>query len=578
MSSFWERLLNLLSVLWSRDSREAMRRSEIRKLRLALRSLQPPVYRHSTSQLLPGFAERVLALRQHLAPIAALLGATLRNAEPRLADRYRDELVELRLPDDLLSRLELLREEALRERLAASPAPAEELHKADLEMAELLRASTYSACGPIDEELTDLELLADLCQYDFLKLLRWFDPRLPSDADPAAATRHRFQAVSGLQVLGELEDLHFVLAPLRISEGMERDLVVLLVRLQRERASETREPLIQALARLRSFLEHSLNPSILLSLIRILQGDPFLQITFPRQQRPALKPYLDRFIQRYRAAGERLLRETREKALDQEIRKLFPGAELLEIGGYGEALGRSLAEAGFTPFGWVRPLRLLRSFACAHFERGIREGVSRLVEEGVFADPAFQENLGAAFRGCDAIREKIDGFEEQMRGADPVSSRALQEQLNSHLQGRPAGATLNRIVEAIDGKARMLVETGAAALYNLGSLLFAALIDLKAASPERVKNLKSIGGARNREFLQSLAQSYGTIRSFVSVLGHFTPLPGAADCAGGSAASAAGAAGGTPPAGAAAVGAGGSRGAADVPEPFQEEEEEEEEK
>ena len=524
MMEWWDRLLRLLAALWPRDSREAMRRGEMRKIRLALRSLHPPVYRPSSAQLLPGFAERVLDLRQHLAPVTQLLDRTLRNGEPRLAERFRDELVELHLPDELLSRLEMLREEPLRERLAQTASPAEELKRLDREVVELLRACSDCAIA-VDEPLTDLDYLADLCRYDFPQLLRAFDPRFPTEPEAAAETRHRFQPVDGRQVLGELEDLYFLLASARFPEGMERDLVALLIRLQRERAAETREPLLQALARLRGFLEHSFPPSLVLHLIRALQGDPFLQLEFPRERRASLQPYLDRFVRRYRASAERLLREGRERALEQDVQRLFAGVELLQIEGYGDELVQSLTEAGLPPFRHVRPLRLLRSFACTHFDRRIRDGVLKLLEEGVFGDRTFQHSLVEAFRGCEALREKFEAFELGLKSEDPASSRALREHLQRLGLGKPLSPAAGRTVEAIDERARRLLEEGAAVVFNLGGLLFGLLNDLKTGGAERVKNLRSIGGARNRELLEGLAQGYGAIRGFVQIIGHFTSLP-----------------------------------------------------
>ncbi len=524
MMDWWDRLLRIFSTFWVRDSREAMRRGEMRKIRLALKGLHPPVYRPSSSQLLPGFAERVLALRQHLAPVAALLEKTLRHSDPRLAERFRDELVELHLHDELLSRLELLREEPLRERLATSSAPAAEMKKLDGEMVELLRAC--SDCAPaVDEALTDLDFLADLCRYDFVQLLQGFDPRFPAEPEASPETRHRFQPVDGRQVLGELEDLYFVLASTRIPEEMERELVVLLIRLQRERAAESREPLLQALVRLRGFIEHALNPTLVLNLIRALQGDPFLQLEFPRERRPALQPYLDRFVRRYRQIGERILREEREKELELEVQRLFEGAELLEVAGYGEDTARALADAGLASYRQVRPLRLLRSFACAHFGREIRDAVLKLLQEGGVEDRALHQTLNDSFYGCEGVREKIETFEDGLRSADPVSAQALREQMERHAQGKPAAAAVNRIVEAIDEQARRIVEEGAAAFFHLGSLLYGLLNDAKASGSERVKNIRTIGGAHNREFLAGLAQGYAAIRSFVQIMGHFTPLP-----------------------------------------------------
>lgn len=530
IGTWWKDLLSLLSVIWTRDPQEVERRRELRRIRVRLRSLQPPVYRAAAAQVLPAFAEQVLAVARLLKPICLLLQKTTRNSDPRLADRYQDFLLEALLPEDLRRMFGRLQEQAVQDRLSGSDSPEEEMERLKQEHAEFVRELSASALERVDEEMADLEAVADLCRYDYMKLLRMFDPYFPADplASPAEsvpqAVQYEFLPVEGGRILGELQDFYFVLAPVRLLPGLEGNLDTLLLRLQREKAEHSRETLLKTCSRLRGFLERALAGETVLDLIRILQNDPAFQPEAGKERLSFREIYLERFSRRFREVGEQILWERREKALADEIRELFQDADLLEIIGYDDEIAATLAERGFSTFTQVRTLRLLRSFVCSLFEGNIRDPVKRLLVEGYFADRTFQESLSDTFLGCETIRDSIDRFEQELRGGELLALQTLRQYLKQDEQGKPIGPVLNKMVDTIDYSARKLVEEGAGLFYRLGNLLYEILGDLKKSAPERVTNIKVIGGNYNRDFLQGLLAGYGDLRSFVRIMSRFTVL------------------------------------------------------
>jgi len=103
MAGLLDLLRQLISSLLYRGE-EGSKRLELRNIHQRLRGYKPPLFRPRGAVLLPGLAARLLQLSRSLEPLQAVFRQTLSHEDSETAQRYRDWLVEARLPSNLEAR------------------------------------------------------------------------------------------------------------------------------------------------------------------------------------------------------------------------------------------------------------------------------------------------------------------------------------------------------------------------------------------------------------------------------------------------------------------------------------------
>jgi hypothetical protein len=520
MASVFDYLQDLLFALFSRNPQEAEKRRALRPLLDRLRQVQPRPYRRSSGHLLPAFGYSLLQLAYLLAPMADLFNRTLYGEDARMAERYRQQLAVFRLPEAKAGRLADFAFEAMRARALASDGPMKELDLIGEEFEQLLSAFAGPEFEDFDKDYAATDRLASLCRHDLSNFFDLFDPGF----NPAQKTRKpSFQPVPGKKALQELLDLYFVLAGVAFSEGVESNLNILLARLERDRAAGGKERVRTILSRLDKLLGRELSPELLLTLIRVIQEDPAANPRVLSEEVPCLMAVKEELQAAFQKDRERVQREINEKSIGGDLETLLSGAEPLEVPGYNEAIGRELSFRGFDTFLRVKPLSILKSFLLAHFERGLKDRLKRLLVEGTFANRIFENMFSNAFYGCEGLLPRMRLLEDALQSG-PLAAEKLARFLQLHDQGKPVAPLISKTVEALEQDVRRLVDEGASSFYNLSVIMGETLQDARQQAPALISNVKAIGGRANKEFLAGLASGLTSLQLFIKIMRNFTEI------------------------------------------------------
>ena len=521
MASLLDTLLDFIRTFFTSDLKEAQRKKDLREINSSLRLLNPSYFKASTGQLLPGLASYILLLWRLSEQLAAILERTAYNQDNRLAERYRDFLLQARLPENENRKIAAFSYDRIKARITSAASLKEELQKLDEEFKVLMTSFSGEEFIHINEEIAQLEQLHNLGRFDYSKIISLFDSKFDSKDRSEMISA---SLVTGEEAITELLDLFFILAGIDLTKGVERNFTNLLKRLERERASKSIAEIKQLLVRLDKLFKQSISPQILLNLIRAINKDPYLNPKSEKIVKPHLQSYMERLANRYKMAKERILREERERTVVHELKELFHDADLLELKGYNSHLSQTLAYNNFLSFSHIKPICILKSFLYAKFQNNLREALKKLVLEGYFEDKLFETTFSSTFHGSDALIDKISQFEEDLNGSGHITVANINNYLDNHNKGKPVSAALNKLVETIDFRAESLVGQGANLLFNLGNHLYRVLVDTKQNSPIEVTNIKVIRGINNREFLKDLADGYDNIKRFINIISHFTVI------------------------------------------------------
>ena len=454
MASFFELVQEFFYSLFSRDPQEVEKRRALRALYERLRQVQPPCYRRSTNQILPALGFSVLQLAYLLAPLQELFAKTIENEDSGLAERYREYLAVARLPEALARRLADFSLEALRSRALNAESPMKELERIQKEFDQIMGAFTGPEFYSFDPDYTATERLAALARHDFGRLLALFEPGFDLRQKQR---KPDFQPVSGDKALKELEDLYFILAGIELSEPVERNLYALLDRLERDRAESSKERVHTIFSRMQKLLGRELAPEVLLTLIKVLRQDPKHSPETIKEEVPFLHVVRERLSLAFRQDQERVLWEINENAIGGDLKTLFHGAELLEVGLYTQAAAQQLANRGLQGFHRVKPLRILKSFLYSHFQKELQEPIKRLLIEGSFANRIFENMLTSTAYSCEGLIGRIQRFEEELRSGQSAIDK-IQKYLQLHDQGKTVLPLAAKAVESIEHEARKLVD------------------------------------------------------------------------------------------------------------------------
>ena len=516
-----ELIKEFFSSIFAKDPEEAKRRAELRRLGGLLDQMRPPYYRLKQNLVLPGFAQAAHTFCTLLRPLAELARSTVANSDVRVSQRYFDYLIDCRLPSAEQGRKRFFTYEGMSERVQQSLKPDEELETIANEFQDFLASLESLGAHAVNAELYEVDRFIDLCRHDYERILGLFDPSTNLD-DPRY--KPDFSAVPGEQALPELVDFYYLVEGFFFSPQLKENVFRLLDKRQSGAAADParRGKVDKLFAQLDRCLSDRLAPELLLSLIRCAKGEPFYTPSTPHEKRDFLEAYRRRLIQQFDKDRERILREQHESAIATDIRGLFGEVEVLEVDGYDEENDAFLRRESPNGFVWIKPLRILKTYIATLFMPKLAEPIKRVLVEGYFENKNFQNNLANILYQCERSGSRIVEFEEQIKGNGRVSIIAMKRYVEEMRRGKDIASYLTRLVDAMNDRAREIVEDETGLFSMLGEALGDLTADYRRSSPDLVTNIRTFGGARNKEIMAEIQAGRDLIGILVKIMRNFT--------------------------------------------------------
>ncbi len=519
MAGLFEAIKDIFFNILVRDPKELQKRKELKKIYDFLKSIKPPYYKASHSLVLPGFANILLEFVKTIKPLCDLLSKTINNENEKLANLYRKHLIENRLTENEQEKIRNLTYENVKERILKTTHPEDELKIIGNEIQEIIKTLSNPQFNNFDLQYNQLEKLSALCKLNYQKLLNLFDSKFQIND---LKRKPNFTPITGELILNDLLDIYYVLWGFSPELALEDNLTILYKRLVKTATQDTSIKLKKLVNRLTQILKKHFSQSTILFLIRAIKEDPFFTPETDKEFKQYLSIYKDQLMTQYTQIRDRILRERRENAIQQDIESLFGQADLLIIEGYGKNELEMLQREGFEGFKYVKPMQIIKSFSLAKFEKSIGENVNKLLLEGFFENKMFQNTLSNAYHACSNILPDINKFEEEINGEGKYSIKGIKKYLTSETTKEKAKPIIKRLIDGIDARALSIIDNATNSYYKLATTLTEILNDFKQNSPTYISNIKVIGGVKNREFIASLVNDYNDIVKLIRIMKNFT--------------------------------------------------------
>jgi hypothetical protein len=516
--------LEFLRGVFNRGGPDAAKRAELKKTYAFLAQIRPPYYKPKENMVLPGFAQGVYNFRSILRPLVDMARKTISHSDIRIYQRFFDYLVDARLPESSREKKASFSYEGMKARIENSVRSDEEFEAIGREFQEFLRLVDSLSIGDLDRELAEVEQFSDICRYDWDRIVGLFDPGANMD-NPSY--RPDFQAADGEKVLPELIDLYYILADFTFSETLARSVLVILERQAPQSAGPAQKQKVEKIfAALNKGLTLRLHRDVLLALIRALKLDPLYDPPIVRETTDYVERYRRRMVTQFEKDRERLQREQHENAISTDIEALFGSVEVAPVEGYDEEMDTYLRKESPNGFTHIKPLRILKTFVHNNFERDIKEPVKRVLVEGYFDNKGFQNNLANLIYQCERSAGRIDEFEASLHSNARISLIAMKRYVEEMRRGKDVSQFLNRLVDAINQRAREICEDETRLYQMLGESMGDLLTDYRRPSPDLVTNIRTLGGGRNKEILNQIAEGKRQMDTLMRIMRNFTYIKG----------------------------------------------------
>jgi hypothetical protein len=514
-------LKDFLTRIFSSDPEESRRRAELKKVYQALAEMKPPYFRPKQNLVLPGFAHAVHQFCTTLKPLAELARATVANSDIRVSQRYFDFLIDSRLSPYEQERKRFFVYDGMVERIQQAVRPEEEIDSISREFQDFLRAIEDLGSRAVNADLYEVDRFIDLCRNDYERILGLFDPSASLD-DPRY--KPDFSAVQADQLLPELADFYYLTEGFVFGSELKENMVRLLERRNPGSATDAvkRAKIDKLFSQLDKILADRLGKEILLSLMRAARAEPYYTPDTPRERRDFLESYRRRIMVQFEKDRERILREQHENVITADIHGLFGDGEILTIEGYDEENDSYLRRESPNGFAWIKPMRILKTFIVDTFEPLLRESIKRILVEGYFDNKNYQNNLANVLFQCERSLARISEFEQQLKGNGRVSIVTMKRYIEEMRRGKDIGAFLTRLVDAINGRAREVVEDETGLFSMLSDALNDLTADYRRPSPELITNLRTLGAGRNREIMAQVQAGRDRIVILIKIMRNFT--------------------------------------------------------
>ena len=516
MGGLWEAIRRLIETVFSGGGKSGQQRTALREIHARLKGMKPPLLRPRTGTLQPGLAERLHGFSLAVRPLELVFRYSLAHEDPATRQRYRDLLLEARLPPEA-RRLSYTYNE-MKRRLSGAADRALEAGRIHQELTRHLDVLDGETFRDFDATMHHTARLGSLCRFRFDRLLKLFDGRF----DPARTDyRPAFHEIPAEAAMEQLLDLVFIVAGLQIGDQVVRNVHLLADRVFRDQGYD-REDLGRSLEEVRGLLVSDFNNELLTDLIRGVENDPTRKPRVDTTVEPALRQFKQRVAEEYERDRDRVEREGNLNAIQEDVKALFEGADLLTLTGYSDDESTLISHSGLEAYAHVFPMRILKSFNLGKFENQIKVVVKKLLLEGFFEDREFQESLSAAMFACDKVQEAMAEFENAFGHGGRFASRVLHKLMDSHRQGKAAVTVqAKKTIRETNQEARDMMEHASALYFELGIKIKQVLEDYKSHAPEKVSNVRVIGGDANSAFIGALLQAYNDLRRLVQVMRSF---------------------------------------------------------
>ena len=512
-------IIEFLESVFKSNSPEVRKRTEIHKLESEIKAFQPTIYKNSL--FTPNFGEIFRVLYENTKPLGDILMDTICNEDVHRAMLFEQQLILTGFSDESQEKLELLSYENRKQEVLNSNQPMNDVLRVQRQRLEsLAKELSTPDFLKIDEIISSLNQLADICRYNYLSVIHTFDPEYMG-ANPSYTPS--FQPAIPDSLAGSLQDLYYITAHQNMSTSTVRAICA-LDELRRGRplnAEETRQ--INAYFRkINAVFTRILNAEMLKKLICIAKKDPEATLQSASYRPNARQKYADYIEKKFSADEKKLKIEIKDITISAEIQRLFGTKPLEPVFGYNNENNENLQQNTPSSFAWVTPVQVVKTFIKYFLNEPLMALLNDIVIEGFFNNNATKTDFSTNVFAAGEIASEFDTFEKSFERNAPNDIAILEGFIRDSHKDPEFLTRLAGNVDTINKQAHNLIQNATKKLYTLYVQINEMLMDSKKSAPDTITNIKVLlNSSRNRDAAEQLELQFEMWKVFLEIMRNY---------------------------------------------------------
>ncbi len=514
----FSQLIDFIKLLFSPGNPEIQKNQQLKAIDTRLSKMTPAICKNG--QVQTHFAEAMFVIYSNIGVFASLLDFIHLPEQKLVKNRVFDALIQSGYSEKTKKKLDALTYEMRKSSLESAAIRDNEINAQAQMFLEVQKDLHTTSFAQIEKTLQDLELFFDLSSFNFVDLLKHFDP-----AFSPLETKQNFVPVDSTVIADDLLNLYFVIAKLHLTGALGRAILAISSLVPGKINSMPQDQLIVRLKKIATALNKTLSSDVLKDLIALGKRDAAIEPECAVIKSTPLDEYSIRQKNVFAADTERLNVEFQDQQRGKEIHLVFGNIPLLVLDGYNAHANLALQEGASLSFLWITPLQILKTFVSIFLSEDIQALLNDIVVEGFFSIPETKTDFSSAVFDCLETLKEIQGFENSFTRNEKHDSALLTSYIKDSKKDPEFVRTLSNMVTEINETAKKLTQKHSTNLFELYSLILTVLEDSRRSTPELVTNIKFLfTSSRNRETVDLLDKSMPKWAAFLNLMKHYAHL------------------------------------------------------
>lgn len=520
--SLIQALTDFFDILFRSNTPEVQKKIKLHKIESDLRLHPAGLYKNELAQ--PNLAEALRVLYENTLPISKILFNTVAGPDIKRNHRFEEELIVTAYSSDEKQLLDSLSYEERKKRLmeAGENGERDTLDQQKKALEKIVLSLNGPQFTKIDDVVTSLHQLSDLCRFNFIVALQLFDGDFAARNGDADYTPE-YQAIPPSTLENVFLDLYYLTADYTITMSTA-NAILALNELLHGQPNDTRvkKEILQNLRRIQAILKNTLDSDTLKNLICIAKKDPDFVPQKASYKENVRKNFAEELQKQFAADELRIRNEMKDGYVKQELDILFPDGKIDVLAGYNSDTMDIIGKNASSNFMWVMPMRILKTFLNRYYSEQVRNLVNDIVVEGLFTNPATKSSFSQLVFSVNDSMGLIGQFEANFGSGQKYSLQTINGLIADSHKSSEFTKKLSNLVDNINNEAKEIIQKVASLLLSLHANLADCITDTKRSKSELVSNLKGIMfSSRNRESTSLLELQFPMWQNFFEIMRNY---------------------------------------------------------
>ena len=519
--AFFQSLVEFIETFFLSSNPDVKMKLDIRKLENDLKMIKPEIYKNG--QLTANFGNAFFVLYKETSFILDILQNTINSENVQVAHHYMDLLISTGFTGDYKQRIEKLSYENLRDNIINATNQAKAYDEQNKNLESILKFLQTPEFKKIEVVLGQIDRLYDICRFNYMNVIHLFDKNFDGIMPQPAYSNVDLEKMEEI-----LMDLYFLVGNYELTSTQARVITVLAE--QKNGGSingECHEQIMACLKKISSVLKRCFNKEVLLSMLKIIKKNPDLTLMPGKYNHNIISLYTIRLQKRYTSNLERIQSEIKDKKIENDIKTLFEGKQIVNLQYYNEDTNRFLQTAGFPSLLWITPAMVLKSFILNFYPEDLQSLLDDIVVEGFFANQSYKTDFAAKVFTCSESIMRIQEFEQKFEKDGPFDMAVLKNLATESHKNAELGKKLSKKIETINAVIYHLLKKEVKALKDMYIILQTLLSESHKSKTENISNIKMLfSTVRNRDSVENLEKQINLWNFFLEIMKNYVIISG----------------------------------------------------